>query len=226
MRSIPTELNTELLKEANYIAHLIELYFSTTIYYTDLDQDIFYGGNQYISRGLNFDNLNYSLTTQIDRISFEVDNVDLSFSSFVLNQELRGKICTIRLAALEVDAKKINVIGATQLFSGIIDGCTVDEQKASFDVYSPLILWRKKTPRRIHQGTCPWLFKGEDGLCGYSGDETWCDQTFGRCNHLNNKANFGGFRWLPGLQNKQIWWGKIPDYSPHTKPKLLPMPWW
>ena len=100
MRSVPTALNTELLKEANFLCHLVEMHLSSTIYFTDLDIDVFYNSKQYLSRGLSFEGAAYSLSPQIDKISFQIDNVGLEFSAFVLNQEVRGKRCTIRLAAL------------------------------------------------------------------------------------------------------------------------------
>ena len=369
MRSVPTALNTELLKGANFLCHLVEMYLSSTVYFTDLDIDVFYNDQQYLSRGLSFDGAAYSLSPQIDKISFQIDNVGLEFSAFVLNQEVRGKRCTIRLAAMRgkdevilnggfetagaggedvladwtehksenatiikdgtvahsgtasarlyipnaghyamlwqsmeltprkrysmklryktspgvnanlhfkdsgsnvalkadgtwgavgtginlspqtnftettiiflvhenytnyniylgttgdtgyiywddvsivpLDVPPASVLATAILFSGIIDGGKLDHQRARFDVLSPFVFWRRKTPRRIHQATCPWPFKGT--RCGYAGGETWCDQSFDRCAALSNTNSFGGFRWLPSLQNKEIWWGRSPQ---------------
>ncbi len=41
--------------------------------------------------------------------------------------------------------------------------------------------------------------------------ETWCDQTFDRCKELGNQRNFGGFRFIPAIAEKQIWWGRVPS---------------
>ena len=43
--------------------------------------------------------------------------------------------------------------------------------------------------------------------CHYGGAQTWCDQTYERCKVLTNKDNFGGFRFLPYIMEKEIWWG-------------------
>ncbi len=50
------------------------------------------------------------------------------------------------------------------------------------------------------------------GTCQYPvvGAGTWCDQSWESCLALTNTAKFGGFRWLPGVINKDIWWGKNP----------------
>ena len=36
----------------------------------------------------------------------------------------------------------------------------------------------------------------------------WCDGSYDRCLLMDNTANFGGFRWLPALQDRKIWWGQ------------------
>ena len=48
----------------------------------------------------------------------------------------------------------------------------------------------------------------EPGTCQYTGASTWCDQSWERCSTLGNDDNFGGFRWLPYLSGKNIWWGR------------------
>ncbi|MEW5805026.1 MAG: hypothetical protein AB1847_23315 [bacterium] len=206
MRSLPAQLNTELLKEASFLVHLVDLYFSSTVYYTDLDVNVVWEGHTYLSWGLSFSTAEFLLAPQIDKISVEFDNVSGEMTSFVLNQEVRGKKCCIRLAALAAPA---SVLAASTKFAGVIDSCSIDHQRARFEVYNPWLFWKRKTPRRIHQATCPWAFKST-GLCQYEGSETWCDQSYDRCLELGNTENFGGFRFLPSLINKQIWWGRSP----------------
>lgn len=38
----------------------------------------------------------------------------------------------------------------------------------------------------------------------------WCDHTWKRCAEMTNQKNFGGFRWLQYLEDKSIWWGRVP----------------
>lgn len=95
---------------------------------------------------------------------------------------------------------------AVTLFQGTIDGWNLDEEEVSFTIASELVKWNQRTLSR-HSASCRWKeFKGTE--CAYAGAEIWCDRTYTRCVALGNQANFGGFRWLPSIVNKQIWWGR------------------
>jgi len=98
--------------------------------------------------------------------------------------------------------------GILTLFSGEIDDWTMTEGRLEITVASQFARWSRKT-FRTHSSSCRWLvFKGPE--CGYSGPETWCDRSYDRCVQLGNQDNFGGFRWLPSLEQKNIWWGQVP----------------
>ncbi len=205
MRTLPADLITELQKENLAIAHLVEITLSGPAYYryTDLDEDVFYNGDQYYSRGLDFAGIELSITPQVDNVSFAIDNVDSAISAIVLNNDTRGKTCTIRRAAID---SNIQVISTATIFIGTLDRVEVDNQRGRFDVVNSAIKWQTKVPRRTHTATCPWTFKGSE--CAYAGAETWCDQSWDRCTTLVNTPQFGGFRFLPSLQDKEISWGK------------------
>ena len=83
----------------------------------------------------------------------------------------------------------------------------IREDRATIRALNELVLWRKR-PLRSASATCPWTFKGTER--GYAGGAGWCDQSYARCSELGNTANFGGFRFLPALMEKQIWWGRVP----------------
>ncbi len=205
MRSIPYELNAELTKEASFIAHLLEIQLSTPVYLTDLDIDLTWQGKTYQARGMRISAVEYNISMEVDSVTLEIDNVDDFWTSIIMNEDIRGKIVVVKTVALRAPA---TVVAEDIKFQGIIDSVPELADKIRIEVYSPLILWRKKTPRRIHQPTCPWPFKSPE--CGYTGTETWCDQSYERCSSLGNTDNFGGFRFLPSLQDKQIWWGRQP----------------
>ena len=207
MRSLPTKLALEIAKDVAFLCHFVKMELASPVYYTDLDLDVIWNGNTYLSRGLSFHNIDISAAKSVDRISFDIDNVSLEFSSLVLNQDTRGRVCTIYLAGIDNSGQCLD---ADILFTGMLDGVKVDNKKASFDVYSHMILWKKKVPGRICQGTCPWIFKDTD-TCRYAGAEAWCDHSYNRCTALANTNNFGGFRFLPNLQNANIWWGRAPS---------------
>ena len=98
--------------------------------------------------------------------------------------------------------------GAVTLFEGELDDWEVDETDLSIRVVSAASQWAQRTLSK-QAGTCRWkVFKGTEWQ--YAGVESWCDRTYSRCSALTNTANFGGFRFLPDLIDKDIWWGRSP----------------
>ena len=205
MKGLPAELTAELVKEYHAISHLFELSFATTYHWTDSDIDVYYDKTWWTSKGISFDAATFSASPKVDSIEFLIDNVDLAISTIVMAQEIRGKACTIYRVALD---KNMTVLGSTKLFVGFVDSIEIDGKRARFSIYNHFIRWKMATPRRLHQATCAWTFKGAS--CTYQGAETWCDHSWERCVALGNSQNFGGFRWLPGLVDKQVWWGRSP----------------
>jgi len=98
--------------------------------------------------------------------------------------------------------------GAIILFNGQIDKWSLDESQLVMTIADMNVQWARK-PLSRHPASCRWrVFKGPE--CGYTGSETWCDRSYARCSALGNTANFGGFRWLPSIMDKEIWWGRQP----------------
>lgn len=209
MKTLPAALVPELAKEIVFTARLLEIDASTALRYTDLDISVLLDGYTYEARAFEAGGAEYSLDMTIDSVSVRVDDVAGDLTSLFLTQELRKKRCVVKLAGLDENAK---VIAAAPVFAGIVDSIDGDVKRVTIEVTSPMILWKTKTPRRTHTATCPYPFKSADAdmPCLYAGAETWCDQTYARCLALGNDLNFGGFRYLPSLVNKQIWWGQKP----------------
>jgi hypothetical protein len=95
------------------------------------------------------------------------------------------------------------------IFIGSIDGWNVDESDLQMYVANDMSNWNQR-PLNKHGASCRWKkFKGNNSAspCHYSGYESWCDRSYSRCMALGNSANFGGFRWLPSLETKEIFWG-------------------
>lgn len=98
--------------------------------------------------------------------------------------------------------------GVLTLFEGGLDAWTLNDKMLKIGAKSEMARWTQK-PLSLHSVSCRWKqFKGTE--CGYAGEGTWCDRTYTRCEDLGNAPNFGGFRWLPSIMDKEIWWGKIP----------------
>lgn len=107
--------------------------------------------------------------------------------------------------------------GVAPVFDGIIDSVGVDRGKGTLKIYNHMIFWQRRIPRRDHTATCPWTYKDAD-TCRYVGALPPCDKSWEHCTERANTLNFGGFRWLPALQDKQIWWGRVPGGAPAPPP--------
>ncbi len=91
------------------------------------------------------------------------------------------------------------------LFKGEIGQWSMTEDEISFNIVSKLAHWNQRTLYR-HPANCRWRVFAQFP-CNYSGSEISCDRSYTRCLELSNTANFGGFRFLPYLENKDILWG-------------------
>jgi len=111
------------------------------------------------------------------------------------------------LSATEIKALYNLAYGSVTLLDLTIDDWDLDEERASVTLVTPFSQWARKTLSK-YSPSCRWkVFKGTE--CGYSGAATWCDRTYARCQALGNTGNFGGFRWLFSIVDKEIWWGRV-----------------
>jgi len=150
-------------------------------------------------------------------VSKIVDKADLSFS-MINNPEMlyafvggepQGSLVIIRAILLDDDYKAIGNTSAT-IFEGTVDAWSTTEENIKMTVVSAISQWSQKA-LRTHGTSCQWkVFKGQtkDSPCMYNGNETWCDRTYKRCQQLGNTNNYGGFRWLHSIVDKEIWWGR------------------
>ncbi|MBW2024368.1 MAG: hypothetical protein JRH08_00725 [Deltaproteobacteria bacterium] len=134
------------------------------------------------------------------------------------SQYFDGKVDELRIYNRKLSDAEISYLynnpgqdmsaGAITLFNGQIDRWSLDEAQLVMTIADMNVQWARK-PLSRHPASCRWrVFKGPE--CGYTGSETWCDRSYARCSALGNTANFGGFRWLPSIMDKEIWWGRQP----------------
>jgi len=204
MRGLPVEIQEEIAKQYSYLIDGIEFDFPNgSKYFLNFDMDLIYNGIKWEARSFKYDNAIMTIKSEVDYVTFKIDNRDGFFTNLTKDYDVRKSLVTIYRFALQDPAK---IVAHTMIFRGLLDNITITEEEASIRIANPFILWKIKTPRRIHQATCMWEFKGTE--CAYTGAETECDQTFERCKQLGNECNFGGFRFLPSLQDKEIRWGR------------------
>ena len=160
---------------------------------------------------LKFSPIRYSLARIVDKADIEMSMVEnpAMLYEFVGGTPQGSKVI-LRLVIIDDD--NISMVGDTSftLFEGSIDQWNMTEDTLQFTAVSAISQWSQKG-LRTHGSSCQWKkFKGQtkDSPCMYSGGQSWCDRTYARCEQLNNTDNFGGFRWLPSIVDKDIWWGR------------------
>jgi len=214
MLNLPQELVDTIKSEIAFTCLLLEMHLVNsndnpyTVYYTDIDDEVFYNGNKYIPVPFKINQFEYSIGTSVDNLTITFDNVSLIPISLFLNKEQRGKDVVLYFGALDNNGK---LIGAYEIFRGFINRINIKEEKdtsiAEIEITHELATWNRQT-LRMQTYRCPWRFK--DKNCRYTGTETWCDKTYARCQQLNNTQNFGGFPHLADIEDKEIWWGRKP----------------
>ena len=207
MRSFAQSITDELKKEIFKVILLVEFQFDSTIRYTECDVPLYSAGERYDPAPLTVGNIQTNASMAVDSIELEIANVNLAFSAILLNEDVCNKPVLLSFGCINQD---YGIIAAEELFRGIVTQWQLTEQKATIRIANEFILWNKKALRTA-QANCRWAFKGDE--CGYSGAETWCDKSYNRCCELFPGPylvawNFGGFRFLPSVMEKEVWWGR------------------
>lgn len=211
-RVIDQDILDELETSEITTFHLLEYTVNTTTYYyTDCDIPINYATdgtnvNYYVCRSFTFNNVSYSNNDIVDSCSIRVDNIDSVLTSIFADNIIVEEQAVLSMIVFDDNNA---VIGSQQIFNGLINDFSLDETELKMTVTSIFAKW-DQTSSSKHTALCRWKkFKGIE--CKYAGTETVCDRTYTRCTTLINTDNFGGFRWLPAIENVAIWWGPTPS---------------
>lgn len=204
MRSFDPNIVLELAKEGQRFFILFEMQLdSATYYYNNSDIDLWYSGSKYTSTDFTFGNIEQSGDLGVDTLLLKFNSADGIINALILSEDIMAK--TIIISFICVDSS-YQIIAAEPLFRGLISNYKIADKQSDIEVKTELVLWRKETLRKC-QSSCRWEFKGVE--CTYSGDITWCDQSYEHCTSLGNTNNFGGFRFLPDIIEQEIWWGRV-----------------
>lgn len=207
MRTFGAAFTEKLLAESAFFTTLFRIGLSTPIYYNSSDIDLYYDTNLYYSADVTFDSIDVSSFTSADNVTLTFGNAGLTLSALLLGEDARNKEVILTIVAIN---DNLRVIAAEQFFTGFIDTWNIDEKRAKITIVNEFVFWNKKV-LRVQAASCPWDFVTDGtGECAYSGSATWCDKSHNRCTELANTANFGGFRFLPIISEKEIWWGRKP----------------
>jgi len=238
MKTFNPSIVLELAKEgfSFYLIVAMELE-SGTYRYVDADIDLWYGGYKYTAMDFVFDQVETSGSMSVDTVSVTFGNADLTMGAMVLSEDILGRPFTLSFICVAgelgrkvlteslvdiilegglVDGEDMlmeigqtlgpySIIGGHSLFYGLISDWKIEEEKVWVEIQNELVFWSKRTLRKC-DSSCPWEFKGTE--CGYAGGQTWCNQSYERCSELSNTSSFAGHRFLPDIEEKDIWWGK------------------
>jgi len=172
--------------------------------YTDCDIPLKVSGEVYNPKGFSFEPARYSMNNIVDQLRVSIDNVDEVLKQVFVSETVQGT--TIALKQVLLDSDRNVMSGEITLFEGEIDAWDLDETEVNITIASQFVQWAQQTLAR-HSASCRWKeFGGTE--CGYSGGSSWCDRSYARCKMLENTDNFGGFRFLPSLMDKEVWWGR------------------
>ena len=167
--------------------------------------DLMFGDEALIWAPRQFDlqPISYSMDDVVDQVALTVDNRDQVLTPYFTDEAPQGSAITIRETVLD---DNFDPLGAVVQFKGVLDSWELSDSDVNMVVSNELSRWNQRT-LALHSASCRWKqFKGTE--CAYSGAATWCDRSYSRCVALANTPNFGGFRWLPSIQDKEIWWGQ------------------
>lgn len=229
MRTIPANILTEIQSNEYRPFDLLDFVVDSTHYrYTSCDIPLVYDGNIYTPRGFEIDRIKYSSNKIVDSVTIKIDNLDSVLTFVFVGGDPKGESVILYQMVIESEWNLLIENGENLLteggelivteqmstdtvilFEGILDNWKLDEVELSIKAVNILNQWTQRTLQR-HSPSCRWkAFEGTE--CGYSNGAGWCDRTYTRCAALSNTANFGGFRWLPSIVDKVVWWGNTPE---------------
>ena len=205
MRSISPQVITQLQASElrPFLLHSFDL-DSTRYLLTDADVDLWVGKMTYTAWPIDAQPVSYSMSKAVDRVRVVLDNTDQTYSTAFISGTPQGG--DYHLMGVWLNSSYAPVANPMTLFFGTIDTWSMDEQQIKITITSELYAWDQSTTY-AHSPSCRWkVFKGTE--CAYAGAESWCDRSYTRCEALGNTAYFGGFRWVPSLEDRTIWWGR------------------
>jgi len=180
---------------------------SYAYHFTDCMVPIAMGGGLYQPRSFEVQNIRYSTGQVVDKATIRIDNLDDFFTVPFVGGDPQGASVVLSLVLLDENNQPVGG-ESTALFYGEIDDWTLNDGELDFGIVNAYARWPKKKASR-HPSSCRWVsFKDTD--CKYTGADTSCGRTYTDCAAKGNQLNFGGFRWLPSIEGKDIWWGKRP----------------
>lgn len=191
--------------------YLFDFAFTAPVRYTDTDLTVVWSGNAYTPAPISISGFDKSSLNFAEVLTIKTQNVDRAIAAIILGETIQGKAASIYASGWVAPGSFSNPV---VIFKGQFDGVSIaegyDTADVSMEIRNEFVKWDMPVPRSSFAGTCQWKFKSTTPGCQYTGTASLCSKTWERCEELANTSRYHGFRWLPMLQDKEIWWGKNP----------------
>jgi hypothetical protein len=180
--------------------------------YTDCDVPIYFEGDKFEPHPFAVESVGYGTAKIVDEVSIEIDVLDQAFTYYFAETGQQGENIGIRQVLLD---SEFQIVGdaAFTMFSGEIDSWNLfPDETIHISMTNEFARWDMNTVN-VHSPSCRWkVFGGTE--CSYTKDfaKQECDRTYVSCRDLySNTDNYGGYRWLPDIEDKIVWWGRVPN---------------
>ena len=212
MKAFDSAISAELAKESFQPYWLLDIATTTPMRYTDLDLGTYHDGNLYVSRGMKIGNITSGATVSAEKVEIELDDADQVVTAYLLNEDVRNKAASLYFGVIARTAVGLETQlsrHVQEVWRGLCGGWWLSgDADCTITLTHESIFWKKQV-LRMQSSSCQWPFKGTEE-CGYSSEAGWCDKSYDRCKKLASSDNFGGFRFIPDLAEKELWWGRNP----------------
>tara|TARA_R100000353_G_scaffold53329_2_gene42635 strand:- start:478 stop:1029 length:552 start_codon:yes stop_codon:yes gene_type:complete len=166
-RSISSGLQTQIANDANNIAFLVELNFSTPIRVTNFYRDVTYDSNAYEAGG-NFLNVAASQETgeaAVQDLQITMSNVTSTIRTVIEGGDYIDKSVNVYIAFFDTNE---TLVDATTFFSGLISSCsiseTIDSSAVTINVANHWANWNLKKGRHFTDESQQQVYSGDKGL--------------------------------------------------------------
>jgi hypothetical protein len=206
-RNIPSIITDELEKVALTPFYLVQMKINNTYWrFTDCEIDITTtvetSSATFQSRQFKFDDISYNNDDIVDAMQIRFDDVLPVLKAIFVENVISEEEFKIWLVLFD-DSNEI--IAKQNIFKGYMNEFDIDETTLTLTITSVFAKWAQ-TSYGKHSALCRWKkFKSTE--CKYAGAESACDRTYSRCTQLSNTDNFGGFRYIPGIEDLSVQWG-------------------
>lgn len=200
MKTLPSELVTALESQEYRQAILFSLDINYVHYrFSSWDQSIFYGGYEYVPRGMVFNDLAQGSSAIVDTLSMDLDDVNRELLEGLGDLNVEEFPVVVTYVILDYLGK---VVVDLVYFDGFLDHWHYVPGKIVITAAS-ILLQHNRNTLSTFSGSCRWrVFKG--ARCSYAGGGTECDRSYSQCETYQNEINYGGFRWLPSMVTKKF----------------------